>query len=758
MTNTSYLSAIFFCDIEGYTALMQKDEQKTLLLLDNYQQTLTRMVGKYGGQIVKNLGDGSICLFTSAVRTVECAIELQQALRLPPEVPLRIGLNLGDVHRKDDDVFGDAINVTSRIESMGKAGNILMSHSMYQKVKNHPEFKFQSVGKFDFKNVNETLEVFAIANEGFVIPKRKELVGKFKKKQSNLSKFVPAAIFAAIVIYFFSTKFWQQEDSSETQVQNKIAVLEFDNNTGDTIYNIVGKMASDWIFHGITQNKLGQVMSPEIINEYMAASIIPTTKNAIATNYFNPSKIIKGVYYLDKNRLLFQCYITDENMNEIENFEAKDCDPEAPLDCIEALKQRILGYLVTEDKKNATLEDSPPSFEAYVIFNRAKSKYLKDPQDPEVLQLVEKAIDADTSYFEPKVYKFQYYYNSGDLIVADSLLKPLRKSYITSERQKILLQIYIDLLELEYKKAHKSQQIEYNITPFHLETNSNMMIHSLQLVNKPGEIDSVFNEINMAEMDISKCRFCVERYKIKGLADIERKRYKSAISLLKFAVETDDFSVLKKVLLRAYIRAGKYAMADDVLSNLQLPTGERESERERERERKWVDIHLSAAKEFIWADKKDMANIHLDKIINYVDNILESIPADLVHFFAESLFYQGNYEDAAMLLESLLESYPGLIDYHALLAIAYQKSGKTSKATAKLVELENLRGDFQLGEVDYGLAQYYASISDDNNTIKYLWQAIDDGHWYETWTFQNDPLLKAYFETKSFQEILTSRH
>ncbi|MGI9546549.1 MAG: adenylate/guanylate cyclase domain-containing protein [Flavobacteriaceae bacterium] len=756
MTNTSYLSAILFCDIEGYTALMQKDEENTLFLLDHYLQTLTKIVSKYGGEIIKNYGDGSICLFTSAVRSLECAIELQQILRRPPEVPLRIGLNLGDVHRKDDDVFGDAINVTSRIESMGRAGNILMSHSMYQKVKNHPEFKFQSVGKFDFKNVNETLEIYAIANAGFIIPKRKELIGKFKKKQSKLSKFLPAVILVAMIIYFFVTRFWQQDDSSETQIQNKIAVLEFDDHIiGDTIYNMAGKMASDWIIHGITQNKLGQVISPEIIEDYsdvLEGSNILSTKNKVLTDYLKPSKIIKGAYYLNKNRLLFHCSITDEIMNRtLISFEPVECDPKAPLDCIEALKQRILGFLVTEDKKIAALEDSPPSFEAYEFFNQAKSIYLKDPQDPEILQLVEKAIDADNSYFEPKVYKFQYYYNSGDLIVADSLLKPLLESYRTSERQKILLRIYEALLELKYKEAHKFQQIEYNITPFDLQTNSNMMIHSLQLVNKPGEIDSVFNEINMAEMDISKRNFCVERYKIKGMADIERKRYESAISLLKFALETGDYSVLKKVLLRAYIRAGKYAIANDVLSNLQLPVGEAG-------EREWVDIHLSASKDFIWADKKDMANIHLDKIINSVDNILKSIPEELVHFFAESLFYRGDYEEAVMLLENLLESYPGLIDYHALLAIAYQKIGQTSKATAKLLELENLRADFQLGEVDYGLAQFYASNSDDNNTMKYLRQAINDGHWYETWTFQNDPLLKSYFETEDFKLILTQRH
>ncbi|MGI9548180.1 MAG: tetratricopeptide repeat protein, partial [Flavobacteriaceae bacterium] len=583
------------------------------------------------------------------------------------------------------------------------------------------------------------------------------LEGKFKKSSFQKIYFSSLSIIGIIAIgvtlVVIDKKFVRNVSLLEMTSGDKIAVLEFDNDTGNKKFDINGKMASDWIIHGISQNKLGQVISREIIDEYskiLRASILaPDEKNTSVTDYLKPSKIISGEYYLHNNRLLFQCSITDEIMNTtLIAFEPVECDPSSPLDCIEALKQRILGYLVTEDKKIASLEDSPPSFEAYGLFNQAKSKYLEDPYDPETLQLVEKAIAADSSYFEPKVYKFQYYFNSGELVVADSLLRPLLQSPRTSERQKILIRIYEALLDRKYNEAHRFQQIEYNISPFDLQTNSNMMIHSLQLVNKPQEIDSVFQEISMEEMDITKCKFCVERYKIKGMADIERKRYGDAITLLKDFATKDDFLVLKKVLLRAYIRAGKYDLADDVLSKLQLPSGQAE----------WLDVHLSAAKDFIWADKKDLANIHLDKIIDPIDDELKSVPNDLIYLYAESFFYRGEYNDSIILLEKLLETYPGLIDYHALLAIAYQKAGKSKMADQQLAELENLRADFQLGEVDYGLAQYYSSISDHENTIKYLWQAIYDGHWYETWTFQNDPLLTHYFETEDFKRILTKWH
>ncbi|MEN8798703.1 MAG: hypothetical protein ABF293_05605, partial [Flavobacteriaceae bacterium] len=398
--------------------------------------------------------------------------------------------------------------------------------------------------------------------------------GKFAKSPFQKLYFYSLSIISimaiGVVMIIIDNKFADDMSLPEIVEGDRIAVLEFENDTPDENLDINGKMASDWIIHGISQNKLGQVISREIIDEYSkilrAATLAADERNTAVTDYLKPSKIISGQFFLQNNQLVFQSSISDEIKKTILfAFEPVKCDPTGPLDCIEALKQRILGYLVTKDKKTAVLEDSPPNFEAYKSFIEAKLKYQEDPYGPETLELVEKAIAFDSSYFEPKVYKFQYFYNRGELAKADSLLKPLLNASGTLERQKILLRIYEALLERKYKEAHKYQQIEYNITPFDLQTNSNMMIHSLQLVNKPEEIDSVFNEINMEDMDISKNRFCVERYKIKGMADIQRKRYNSAIDLLDDFAAEEEFSVLKKVLLRAYIRANKYAKADEVL-------------------------------------------------------------------------------------------------------------------------------------------------------------------------------------------------
>ena len=101
---------------------------------------------------------------------------------------------------------------------MGVSGNILLSHSMYDKVKTHPEFKFKSLGKFSFKNVEGTQEVFAVANEGFAIPRRKELMGKFKKKEGKLKRLWPVGLIAiAAVLYFCSKRLSEQCGPSENR-------------------------------------------------------------------------------------------------------------------------------------------------------------------------------------------------------------------------------------------------------------------------------------------------------------------------------------------------------------------------------------------------------------------------------------------------------------------------------------------------------------------------------------------------------------
>ncbi|MCB0853727.1 MAG: adenylate/guanylate cyclase domain-containing protein, partial [Bacteroidetes bacterium] len=153
-----------FTDIVGYTAMMQQNEAEGMAKAQSFRQTMQTQVETHHGELLEIRGDGSLSVFNSAVDAVACAKEIQETLR--EEVPLRIGIHLGDIVQKEGHIFGDAVNIASRIESMGLAGAVLISSNVRNQIKNKPEFELTSLGRFSFKNVEEEMSVYALANEG----------------------------------------------------------------------------------------------------------------------------------------------------------------------------------------------------------------------------------------------------------------------------------------------------------------------------------------------------------------------------------------------------------------------------------------------------------------------------------------------------------------------------------------------------------------------------------------------------------------
>jgi class 3 adenylate cyclase/TolB-like protein/Tfp pilus assembly protein PilF len=226
-----HLAAILFTDIVGYTAMMQQNEAYAVTIMKRYTSVLQKNVSAHSGQILNDYGDGSLCSFPSATEAVKCAVELQQQLQNDPVVPLRIGLHIGELFFEDGKVMGDGVNVASRIQSLGQANTILFSGEINNKIKNHPEFKSLSLGKFEFKNVDEPVEVFALANEGFIVPKKEQLSGKLKEaqKKNSFKKIIPVAtiVLLAIVGGFIYKNL--SFNSSPSGKDLTIAVLPFKN-------------------------------------------------------------------------------------------------------------------------------------------------------------------------------------------------------------------------------------------------------------------------------------------------------------------------------------------------------------------------------------------------------------------------------------------------------------------------------------------------------------------------------------------------
>ena len=181
------LNAIMFADIAGYTALMQEDEKLALQLRRKFQDKLEKEVTEYNGRILDFRGDGALCTFTSTIEAVRAALAVQLEMQIDPVVPLRIGIHTGDVLVEGNNIYGDGVNIASRIESFALPGSICLSGKAYDDIKNQRDIQTVSLGRYLLKNVKEEVEIFAISNPGIQIPGENHPDGKGQKVTENTS-------------------------------------------------------------------------------------------------------------------------------------------------------------------------------------------------------------------------------------------------------------------------------------------------------------------------------------------------------------------------------------------------------------------------------------------------------------------------------------------------------------------------------------------------------------------------------------------
>jgi len=158
-----------FTDMVGYTALSQRKEALAVELLDEHRNVIRPFFSKHNGTEIKTMGDAFLVEFASALEAVRCAFDIQQSLRKAnsarpsdKKIQIRIGIHLGDVIHSQSDVYGDAVNIASRIESVAVAGGICVTEQVYDQIKNKFEFPLSSLGKKELKNVEEQMEVYKV--------------------------------------------------------------------------------------------------------------------------------------------------------------------------------------------------------------------------------------------------------------------------------------------------------------------------------------------------------------------------------------------------------------------------------------------------------------------------------------------------------------------------------------------------------------------------------------------------------------------
>lgn len=428
MSQQRFLAAIMFTDIEGYTSLMQRDEAQTISIRNRHREIFQRITNKYNGEIIQYFGDGTLSVFTSTVESVNCAIELQKEFLKDPMIPIRIGIHVGDIVRTKDDIIGDAVNVASRIESCAIPGSILVSDKVHDQIRSHNHIKSKFIDVFELKNIEDAIPLFAISNEGLLIPKKEGIKKKLKDSVSKKRSSVKIKILGFIAVLLSIMAILNFSDAFERKVavnDKSVAVLPFNNLSVDDedaeifrdgmTEDILTNLSKIKDLHVISKNsvmgfketnKAVKDIAKELGVSYVLVGSIRKYGNDIRIN----TQLIEAKS--DKNIWANKYDITLEDIFKVQS--------EVSQNIVQALNMTIS----LEDLKEITVVQNR-NVEAYKLFLRGRQEADKRNSKSlaKSIELYEKAIKIDSNYAEAyaeianSIY-LETYYSGRDYIEA----------------------------------------------------------------------------------------------------------------------------------------------------------------------------------------------------------------------------------------------------------------------------------------------------------------------------------------------------
>jgi len=245
------LAAIMFSDIVGYTAIMSRDVEFGLELLRKNREIQKPMIEKYNGKFLKEMGDGILAQFNSAIDAIHCALEIQKKARDEMSAKIRIGIHLGDVTIENEDVFGDGVNIASRLQSISDPGGIYISESIFEAVRARKDIRCELLGDIQLKNVDHPVKTYFLKDKKLLpVPsssKRKELIGLPGKPLFKQLWFY--AIILLLLLGIAITGKWMLNTKGSSI--RSIAVLP--------IENLSGNEDEKWLVSGIHQGLIDEM-------------------------------------------------------------------------------------------------------------------------------------------------------------------------------------------------------------------------------------------------------------------------------------------------------------------------------------------------------------------------------------------------------------------------------------------------------------------------------------------------------------------
>ncbi|HST30630.1 MAG TPA: adenylate/guanylate cyclase domain-containing protein [Chthoniobacterales bacterium] len=294
------LAAIMFTDMVGYSALSQRDDKLALELLEEHRKLLREIFPRFHGSEIKTIGDAFLVEFNSALEAAQCAIEIQRALAkrnadapADRQIELKIGIHIGDVVHRGGDVYGDGVNIASRIEPLAGAGGICVSMDVERQIRNAVETRFEKLAPTELKNISVPMELFRI-----VLPweRQSKAEGGRKKEETSVISahstwiWTGAGVAAALLLMGVAGWWWSNRGNHSTPTsrqgaspprteaaagvaipEKSIAVLPFDNLSDDKANAYFAEGIQDEILTRLSKIAALKVISRTSTQKYKSA-------------------------------------------------------------------------------------------------------------------------------------------------------------------------------------------------------------------------------------------------------------------------------------------------------------------------------------------------------------------------------------------------------------------------------------------------------------------------------------------------------
>jgi len=405
MSQSRQLAAIMFTDIVGYTALMGEDEQKAFELLKKNRSVQRPIIEKFNGRWLKEIGDGVLASFPTVSDAVYCAATIQKTCENEPDLKLRIGIHLGEVIFESNDVFGDGVNIASRLEPLAPIGGILVSESVSRNIENKKGIKIEFLREEMLKNVKHPVKIYQIEVEGVevadTIPKTSSNRKFLNQIKIGLTAIGGLVFLGLAYIFYDNSSNTKGIAGTESEIDDKsIAVLPFVNMSNDPDQEALCDGLTEEIIHHLSRIKsFDKVISRSSAMSFKNSDkTLPEIAGLLKVNI-----VLEGSFQKSGD----QIKITTQLIDAINDNHLWSEIYERPFGDIFDIQSEIAKNIAAKFKAEITLEeeirlDKKPteSSEAYILLKKGWYKFGPGDDDKGAIDLMKKALEIDPGYAE----------------------------------------------------------------------------------------------------------------------------------------------------------------------------------------------------------------------------------------------------------------------------------------------------------------------------------------------------------------------